>query len=491
MLRTEVAPYTREGLLQARAKEKCLSSMCHHVSNDEYYGLPFLLEPFQRENMWLPIFATGRMVDGRWKRHYRRAIFCLPSGYGKTEMAAGLILVIATTEVVYNGQYGVVASSIDQVKNIFEKIATMIKLDPVLSKQWSIGSKMIEHRETGAKIMVFPNKADALESWHLNVVVFDEMHVYKDSKVWDAALKGQKVLANPLAIGITTAGDAREGFLWDTLQNAHKDPGLYLYWLGLDDDADLDKREDWEPLMVASWVTWESIEDQRNSATSRRSFERYTANRFPKDKDDYSCFTARQLDACMSAENDWDWNRPFTLGIDGATSGDSFAIEGYQRFTEDEGVEHHNVREWVFDEPDEDTGRYPLNDIMELVAGIYQQHYPAVVGIDPNRMIVMSAQLKDVYGVETVSFPQNNAVMCQASQLVIHLVKSGKLRLSGCPKTREHLANTVEDDKDSYGVRFGKNSRRDKIDAAIALAIAVLGYDKLVGDGGGWGTFNG
>ena len=489
MRRTETEPYTREGLLQARAKEKCLSSMCRHVANDEYYAKPFLLEPFQRENMWLPIFGSGEMVDGRWRRKYRRAVFCLPSGYGKTELAAAIILTIATTEVVYNGEYGVVASSIDQVGKIYTKIATMIKLDPTLSRQWDTGTRVIKHIETGARIMVFPNKADALEGWHLNVVVFDEMHVYRDSKVWDAALKGQKVLNNPLAIGITTAGDAREGFLWDTLERGMDDPGMYIYWLGLDDGADLDRREDWEPLMVASWVTWDSIEDQRGSATSRRSFERYTANRFPRDKDDYSFFTHSELAACAATPGTWDWERPFTIGIDGATSGDSFAIVAYQRFTDGEG-EHHNVKEWVFDEPDEETGHYPLNDIMELIASIYQTHYPAVVGIDPNRMIVMSSQLEALYGVETVSFPQNNAVMCQASSLVANLVKTGALSLDGCPKTREHLANAIEDDKGGYGSRFGKNSRRDKIDAAIALAIAVLAYDKLVGDGEMYSTFN-
>ena len=50
MRRTETE-YCPEGLMMARDYERCLSSMCHHVSNDEYYGRPFLLEPFQRENM--------------------------------------------------------------------------------------------------------------------------------------------------------------------------------------------------------------------------------------------------------------------------------------------------------------------------------------------------------------------------------------------------------------------------------------------------------
>ena len=106
-------------------------------------------------------------------------------------------------------------------------------------------------------------------------------------------------------------------------------------------------------------------------------------------------------------------------------------------------------------------------------------------------MIVLSSHLSDVFGIETTSFAQNNATMCQASELVINLVKSRKLRLDGCPKLKEHLAATVEDDKGSYGVRFGKDDKRSKIDAAIALAIAALAFDKLVGDGGSWEPFNG
>lgn len=464
----------------ARDYERCLSSMCCHVSNDKYYAQPFLLEPFQRENMWKPIFACGEMENGRFKRRFRRAIFGLPSGYGKTELAAALVLTIATMEVIHNGQYGVVASSKDQVRNIFEKIATMIKLNPTFKEQWHVGKDIITHTETGAKIMVLPNKADALESWHFNVLIFDELHVYKDSKVWDAGLKGQKVLWNPLTIGITTAGDSREGFLWDTLEKADKDPGMYLYWLGLDDSDDIDKKSSWKKLMCASWVTWESIQDQRGMASSKRAFERYTANRFPTDRDAYSCFTTKQLDRCQRGKNEFDYTKPFTLGIDGATAGDSFAIVAYQARENERGNTYGYTKEWVFDEPDEETGHYNLSQIMELIAGICQAHWPEVVGIDPNRMIVMNSQLQDTYGIDTVSFAQNNATMCQATSLVMHLVKDGKLKIKGCPKLRTHLENTVEEEREPYGIRFGKDSRKSKIDAAIALAIAVLAYDKLV-----------
>ena len=474
-MRRTPTTYAPEGLAIAKAYEKCLSTMCCHVANDAYYGQPFLLERFQRENIWKPLFACGEMENGRFKRQFRRAIFGLPSGFGKTELAAAIILTVATMEVIYNGQYGVVASSREQVRNVYEKIATMIRLNPTFNEQWDVGKNIITHRETGAKIMVLPNKAAALESWHFNVLVFDEMHVYRDSGVWDAGLKGQKVLWNPLTIGITTAAGSREGFLWETLERADADPGLYLYWLGLDDSDDIDNPDDWQKLMVASWVTWESIEDQRGMASSKRAFERYTANRFPANSDSYACFNHADLDDCQLFENDFDFEKPYAIGIDGATAGDSFAIVAYQ---ERSGIGY--TKSWIYDEPDEDTGHYDLSQIMELIAGICAEHYPGVVGIDPNRLIVMNSQLKDMYGIETVSFAQNNATMCQASALVIQAVRAAYLRLQGEDKLRKHLEHVVELDREPYGVRFGKDAKKSKIDGAIALAIAMLGYEKLV-----------
>lgn len=480
MYRTPTS-YSREGLVMARDYERCFTSMCRHVANDSYYAQPFYLEEFQRENIWKPLFASGKMTARGFKRKYRRAIIGLPSGYGKSETCAGILLTVATMEPVHNGQYGMVASSKDQIRNVYEKICTMIKLNPTWREQWDIGKNIITHKETNAKIMILPNTADALESWHFNFLIFDELHTYPDSKVWDAGVKGQKVLWNPLTVGITTAGDKREGFLWEMYSDkARRDPGMYLYWLGLDDEDDIEKRADWEKIMVASWVTWESIEDQRGMAASARQFERYTANRFPKDNDAYSVFKAPQLDRCERGTNRFDFTKPWTLGIDGATAGDSFAIVAYQKRKTKKGKTVCLTKEWVFDTPDEETGHYDFEQITQLIAGLCSEHWPQVVGIDPNRLIVMNSRLRDVYGIETVSFPQNNATMCQATSIVVNEVKAGELRLRGCPKLRAHLANTVEMEREPYGMRFGKDSKKSKIDAAIALAIAALAYDKLV-----------
>ena len=464
----------------------------HHVGNDaRYYGKPFYLEEFQSKNIWYPVFGTGRTSGGVFRRRYRTALIGQPRDYGKTELGCAMLLTDANMHPVHNGQYGIVAYSQEQASKILRTLKSMIALDPDLRAIWEPNKLEVVNTENGAVIKVFPYSEGALQSWHFNMLICDELHVWRDDAVWNAIVSGMGSVPNSLVVAITTASGKREGFLWDWLHGTDElvsvfdDDEAYCWWLGAPDDAAVDDRKVWRQLALPSWVSMEDFERNRKRL-SRLNFERYILNRFPSKAAAESCFNTRQLSACGKGLNDFDFDEPFTLGIDGATSGDSFAIVAFQR-RDGKGY----VREWVFDEPDEDTGHYQLGQIMGLIADLCARHYPSVVGIDPNRMIIMSNQLSDVYGIETTSFAQNNATMCQATSLVIHLVKSGSLRLAGCPKLREHLANTVEDDKGSYGVRFGKDDKRSKIDAAIALAIAVLAYDKLV-DGGDarWSTFN-
>jgi len=495
MRRSKRIRVSKSGAEEASRLEFFAATHLHHVGNDEWYGRPFFLEGFQRDNIWRPIFGTGRIVGGTFRRRYRLALIGLPRDYGKTELACAILLSEANMHPVHNGQYGIVAYSKEQAAKILRTLKAMISLDPDLAGIWELNKMEVVNSETGAVIKVFPYSEGALQSWHFNLLVADELHVWRDDAVWNAIVSGMGSIPNSLVVAITTASADRSGFLWDWLNGTDElvsvfdDDEAYCWWVGADDGDDPEDERTLAKIALPSWITVEDLKSQRKRL-SRKNYERYILNRFPSTKSAFSCFTSLQLAACCQGDNDFDYDEPFTLGIDGATSGDSFAVVAYQRHVGDDGKARGRTREWVFDEPDPETGHYPVNQIGELVADIYAQHYPEVVGIDPNRMIVLANHLSDVFGVDTVSFAQNNATMCQATSLVMNLVKSRALQLRGCPKLREHLANTVEDDKGSYGIRFGKNERKDKIDAAIALAIAVLGYDKLVDGQMEWTAFN-
>ena len=490
MKRSKRVRISRAGYDEAGRMEYFAATHLHHVGNDEYAGKPFFLEDFQRDNIWTPIFGTGQMRKGVFRRRYRSALIGMPRDFGKTELICAMLLSEVSMHPVYNGQYGIVAYSQPQAEKILRVLKSMISLDPDLRASWQANKGEIVNDETGAVIKVFPYAEGALQSWHFNMLIADELHVWRDGTVWNAIASGMGSIPNSLVIAITTAAGARKGFLWewlngsDEITSVWEDDEAYCWWHGLPDGKKISDRSEWRKLILPSWITMEDFERQYKRLT-RASFERYIMNRFPSKVTSEHCFTAGQIAACCREENDFDFGRPFTLGIDGATSGDSFAIVAFQRR---DGASY--TCEWVFDEPDETTGHYPLGQIMELIADICTTHYPEVVAIDPNRMIVMSNQLKDVYGIETTSFAQNNPTMCQATTLAVNAVKSREVRLKGCRKLQEHLANTVRDDKGAYGERFGKDEKRSKIDAAIAFAIAVLAFDKLVSENSGWGTFN-
>ena len=490
MRRSKRIRISKSGAEEASRLEYFAATHLHHVGNDAYYGTPFFLEDFQRDNIWRPILGTGRMRGGVFRRRYRLALIGLPRDNGKTELACALLLSEANMHPVANGQYGIVAYSKEQAAKILRAMKSMIALDPDLRGIWEPQKMEIVNLETGAVIKVFPYSEGALQSWHFNMLIADELHVWKDDSVWNAIVSGMGSIPNSLVVAITTASGERSGFLWDWLTGTEElvsvfdDDEAYCWWLGADDDDDPDDDRVLAKLAKPSWITVADLKSQRKRL-SRRNYERYILNRFPTTASAFACFTTLQLASCCRGDNDFDFELPYTLAIDGATSGDSFAVVAYQ---EVEGV--GRTREWVFDEPDAETGYYPVHQIGQLVADICAKSYPIAICIDPNRMIVLSNLLYDVFGIEVTSFAQSNAVMCQATSLVINLVKSRRLRLKGCPKLRDHLANTVEDDKKSYGIRFGKNDHKDKIDAAIALALGVLGYDKLSGDGSGWTAFN-
>jgi phage terminase large subunit-like protein len=459
---------SKAGVRQAKAYELFLGLHCRHVDN-EYYGEPFLLEDWQRKHLWNPVLGTGRIEHRRFIRRYRRALWGLPRDGGKTEIAAGTLLTIATMEPVHDGEYGVLASSKTQAGKAFRKLKSMIVQDAELHAMWEVLTDTIVHRETGARIIVLPYSEAATQSYHFNVCIIDEYHVHKSPAVLEAVISGQKSITNALCIVITTAGPKREGPLWELIPQWREDPNAYVYWLGANDDDKLEDRNVWRRVKPMSWISLADMEDQFAS-TSRRAFERYTLNRFPIDGDADKAVTPRQVARCAKQPSQFTFERPFVLGIDGAQSGDAFALIGVQR-----DGEAWDFREWVFDEPPEDTGFYDLPQIEELIAELYTKGRP-MVAIDPARLLLLAQHLDQNYGVPLVAVPQTNKTMCPATALLVNAVKSGTARLGGCPKLAAHVRNAVLLEREPFGERLGsvgKGAAKERIDAAIAAAIGM------------------
>lgn len=455
----------------------CRTHIRHAGNKPRYYGTPFILEDWQWENIWLPIFGTGKIEDGGFVRAYRTALVGLPRDYGKTELICAMLLTEANMNPVRMGQYGIVAYSKEQAQKILATLGDMIGQDDDLRNLWDRNKNEIVNRETRAVIKVFPYSEAALQSWHFNVLVADELHVWKSASVYSAIRSGMAHVENSLLLAITTASEARSGFLWDWIngnpaegvRSILDDPSAYMWWHGANDSDNIESERVWERLALPSWVTVGSIRAMRESMRYR-DFERYTMNRFPLEKGLDRSMRQVDIAACRKAGG-FDFDQPFTLAIDGAVRGDAFALVAHQ--IGEDG--HHLFAEWVYDTPPADRGYYDVGAIGQLVAGLCQK-YRCPVGIDPARLLLWANELKDTYGCEIYEIRQSNEVMCPACALVVNAVRSRTANLRDCPKLSEHLANCRDMRREPWGYRFTADAHgqgSDRIDAAIAAAMAM------------------
>lgn len=461
---------SKSGKAEAFTYRLFFESHIKHTDN-MYFGQPFILDDWQWRDIFQPLFGQGRMVKAGVERVFRRSkrivVEGVPRSGGKSDLACGLLLTIASMEPVYNGEYAVIAYSKDQARKDFGKLKTMIRLDPELKAMWKPLTDCIINEETGAKIMVMPYSENALQSWHLNVAVLDEVHTYKDDELYNAVISGQRDIFNAVCIVITTAAGSRKGFLWEQLPKWQASKDAHVAWYGARDDEDLDDVRMWKRTHPMSWVSVEDVRRQRENL-SNKQFERYEVNRFPLEKSEDKALKVGEVRACQRIGNLFDFNKPFMLGVDGATSGDSFAIVAHQVV---DGIDCY--QEWVFDEPGE-SGYYDLNQIEELIAWLSQK-YKCPVGIDPARLLLMAQQLQDDYGVKIFEVSQSNKIMCAASEMVARSIKEKRTSLDGCPKLAEHLTNCTQLIREPFGWRFSSEKHgqgTDRIDAAIAAAIA-------------------
>lgn len=477
MYRTRKVRLTKAGRNEALVREVFVRSFLRFVGNDaESYGKPFELEPWVKENIWNPIFGTGRMVGGAFVRTYKRALIGVPRGVGKTVTACAMLLAEANMNPVHNGQYGLVADSEDNARNAFDILATMVRLSPQLSETWEVWKKEIRNTETGAWIRTFPNKVSALQGWHFNMAICDEVHVYKDESVWEAVVSGQGRIPNALALAITTASGGRTGFLWDWYSRIRSvgEEGCYCYWVGLDDSDRADDRRAWRKLMVTPRINMEQLEAQRAAMTAK-SFERYQLNRFPMEKEEEPFMRRRDVAACSKEGRAVDRDRWFAVGLDGAVSGDTLAVVAAQQG--DDGV--WAFEEWVWDVTGQ-MGVYDLTDVADVLEMLARTRGRPLVVCDPARLQFTVNWLNNNRGIELFKMPQTGAVMCPASELLASAVRRHTCAFAGTPVLAEHCVNAVCAESKAYGRRLASTSHgkgSERIDAAVAAAMAMSAYD--------------
>jgi phage terminase large subunit-like protein len=465
--RHKIQPITPRGERQARLVRMFMGQYVVHMKGKQFVGKPFLLEPWQYNDIIRPLFGT---LDAKGNRIYREAVIGLPRDGGKSELAAAIVITCAFLEPEYEGEYVVVARNKKQAGIVFNKMRRMILQNPELRAACDVMKSEIVIRDTGARIYAVPWDAGSAQGIHAQVCVIDEYHVHRDDSMRNAMLSGM-IEGDGLLITISTAGPKREGPLWDLLQSAARDPRALVVWYGAGDDDDAHDPKVWRKANPQSWITAKMLRDAHRTLPPWE-FERYHLNRFPLGHGSQRAFRDADWLKCLTIPR-FDPDLPCFVGVDVAPKRDTTAIVLDQR--DEEGF--HNLRTWVF-RPDESEGHLDWEAMEQLLRDLWDDFYVEQILCDPSHMERSMAMLASE-GLVIVDVPQNDSQMIPAADALYdiirrHAVRAGDPRRSeGTEALSSAIRNCGVYEKPPRGWRIAKVSDAEKIDAAIAFAMAA------------------
>jgi phage terminase large subunit-like protein len=192
---------------------------------------------------------------------------------------------------------------------------------------------------------------------------------------------------------------------------------------------------------------------------------RFVCNRPTRDDDCWLGPNALTLWAGLEAPFTFAPGDPTWLGVDVGIKRDSTAVVAVQR--DETGEFHAATRLWIpgTDDP------VDVTDVMEHIRELGRAYDVQAVSYDPRFFDVPAKMLADE-GLPLIEVAQSVERMTTVCGSLLELIKSGRMHHTGDQLLTDHVLNAVPRFNER-GFTLQKSKSRGRIDACIALALAV------------------
>lgn len=264
---------------------------------DEWWGKPFSLAPWQEEAL-SQVFGQ---LDDEGKRLIQMAYLEVPKKSGKSELAAGLVLLFLIIDPHPGCQVYGAAAATRQSLNVYRAACKMVEQSPYLSKRLRLlrgTNRIMKRSDPDSFYAAVAADGDLSDGVNPSFVVADELHRWRTRKQlenWDVLSLGGITRKQTLTVAITTAGVQNESPLaWRMHEKTRRiregvieDPTFYGRIYGADKTDDWTKEETWikaNPSLKQNggFLDIAKIRDKFMSSLSdpeaQRSFKRYYLN---------------------------------------------------------------------------------------------------------------------------------------------------------------------------------------------------------------------
>jgi phage terminase large subunit-like protein len=425
------------------------------------------LEGFQGEVM-------EAVLSGR-----REVVISQPRGAGKTT----LLGCYALWELVRNPEATIIcaAAARDQAGHLYRAAVRFAKRVPELRKRLTFTLREIRTPQDGRLIVV---SADSEKQMGHDpyLVIVDELGSHKDDSLY-VSLRSA-LIKDPTAKMriISTMGGHEEAPMPSMRRRVLEEGGvtrdgavlraetrdsLWVEWSvpehgDIDDIAGVVKAAN-----PRSAITVEMLAEHRR-VLHESAFRRLHCNQnLPGD----DAFVSADLwDAC-GGPIDIPAGSEVVVAVDAGIRRDSTAVVTVRH--DAHGIFHAGFEIWT---PSHNR-EVRLEDVEEHILALCERFDVLMVAFDKH-LFIGSAQRLEEAGAPMVEHPQNNSKMVPATQLLREVIADGRLRHGGDRIARSHALAAVVGETE-MGIRLRKTASRDRIDALIALAMAVSVADAM------------
>jgi phage terminase large subunit-like protein len=469
-------------------------------------GRPLRLMAWQRL-----VFANlfGFVERSTGARRFRQAIVFVPRGNGKTSIAAPLALYLSFMDGEGGAEGYAAAVTRDQARILFDTARQMVLRCPEIRRRYGVEAlaNSVWQERSSSHFRPVSSDAKALDGLNVQVAVCDEIASHRTSEVYDVLLTGMGKRRHPLLLCISTATGNNSGIgkqLWDyaarVLEGTQTDERVFALVYTLDPEDD--------PWTETSWVKANPGWGQTVQPDAIRAIMRQTRNNPAQE----AAAKTRHLNIWVSADEALFSLRSWREAADTALSLDDFEGEGCYLGLDLASRTDLAALALVFPTRDIETGRTTytafarsyINEAAVLEArnpsypGWAAEGYLMVtpgnetdfdvietdvrelcsrfrvmsVGYDPWQSAQMSQRLR-VEGVPMFEFRATTQNFSPAIVEIDAAMRAGRLRHDGNPVLEWCLGNVVGK-ADRRGNLYPTKQRSDqKIDAAVALMMAI------------------
>ncbi len=468
-------------------------------------GSPFQLDPWQ-ERIVRAIYGP-RHADGT--RIVKTVVLLLPRGNRKTSLAAALALLHTIgPERVPGGQAVSAAADRDQARIAYDEAVGIVRCMPGADGEVSIvdHKHRLSLKRDDAKYRALSSEAGSQHGQTPNFVLVDELHAWPKHDLWDVLKSGLVKVRGTLLVVATTAGRGQENIAWEIVEDARKiargevdDPSWLPVLFEAERDCDWTDEAVWHRVNPGLAYGYPDIEGLRQLARegqrrigAREAFRQLSLNIWL----DHSADPFVDMDLYDAGSTPIDLaaleQEPCWLGVDLSSNHDLTVVAAAWR-TEDGGF---IVHPWFFCpeenlrlRADRDGVPYPawaengyitptpgnvvdFRAVEDTIRDLCDRFAVQEIAFDPHlARNMLNNFLED--GLPAVEFRQGWVTMAPAVKELERAIVGGKFIHGGHPVLRWCFDN-VAVHTDSAGNRlFHKGKSRDRIDGAVAAAMAV------------------